>query len=119
MEPAAVDVPEALWILISSKMPNATASIRAYQGDNGHALDVLDSTGPAVGSTTSLTPARSIHRFSLEGARGWHSVTVTHASALTMRRASVAMQLREPNGGVNIVHAERIEDCETASTTAK
>lgn len=106
-------------ILISSEEPNATASIRAYQGDNGHPIDVLDSEGSAIGSTTSLAPAHSVKRFQLEGARGWHTVIVEHPTARAMRRASVATQLRGPDVGVNVIYAERIEDCETTSTTAE
>ena len=58
-------------ILVSSKMPNATATIRAYQSDNGHRIDVLDAAGHAV-ETVSLAPAHSVKRFRIEGIRGWH-----------------------------------------------
>ena len=105
-------------ILISSKMPDATASIRAYQGDNGHALDVLDGAGHAIGSVVSLDPANSIKRFHPEGAQGWHVVTITHATARAMHAASVVMRIRGPDG-VQIVPIPPSEHCETASTPAQ
>ena len=103
-------------ILISSKDSNATARIRAYQSDNGHPIDVLDSEGSAIGSRVSLSPAHSVKTFRLEGARGWHSAIVEHPSARAMRRATVVMRLREPDVGVSFMPADRIEDCETAGT---
>ena len=106
-------------ILISSKDTNATATIRAYQSDNGQSIDVLDSEGSAVGYTTSLSPANSVKQFRLEGARGWHTVIVEHPTARAMRRATVAMRLREPDTGVSIILAERIEDCEPVATTTE
>ena len=81
-------------ILISSKEPNATAALRAFQADNGHPIDVLDAEGSAVGSATSLAPAHSVKRFQLEGARGWHTVIVEHPTARAMRRATVSLMLR-------------------------
>ena len=41
-------------ILISSKDSNATATIRAYQSDNGNQIDVLDSEGNAVTGSVSF-----------------------------------------------------------------
>lgn len=106
-------------ILISSKDSNATARIRAYQSDNGHPIDVLDSEGSAIGSRVSLSPAHSVKTFRLEGARGWHSAIVEHPSARAMRRATVVMRLREPDVGVSFMLADRIEDCETAGTNTE
>ena len=104
-------------ILISSKDANATATIRAFQWNNGQSIDVLDSEGSAIGSSVSLAPAHSVKIFRLEGARGWHTVIVEHPTARAMRRATVAMRLREPDMGVSIILAERIEDCEPMVTT--
>ena len=106
-------------ILISSEEPNATATIRAYQADNGHPIDVLDSEGSAVGSTTSLAPAHSVKVFRLEGAQGWHSVIVEHPSARAMRHATVAMRIREPDVGVSFMPAQGIEHCEPVATTTE
>ena len=106
-------------ILINSKDSNATATIRAYQYDNGHPIDVLDSEGSAIGSTVSLAPAHSVKMFRLESAQGWHSVIVEHPSARAMRRATVVMRFREPGGGVSFMPADRIEDCETAGTNTE
>ena len=106
-------------ILISSKDSKATAKLRAYQAFNGAPIDVLDSEGSAVGYTTSLSPANSVKQFRLEGARGWHTVIVEHPTARAMRRATVAMRLREPDTGVSIILAERIEDCEPVATTTE
>ena len=106
-------------ILISSEDSNATANIRAYQFDNGHPIDVLNSEGSAIGSTTSLAPAHSVKTFRLEGARGWHSVIVEHPSARAMRRATVVMRLREPDVGVSFMPADRVEDCATAGTNTE
>ena len=105
-------------VWVSSKMPGATARIRAYQGDNGHALDVLDGAGHAIGSVVSLGPANSIQRFRTEGAQGWHVVTVTHATARAMRAASVILRVRGPEG-VQILPIPPTEHCEPASTTAQ
>ena len=102
-------------ILVSSEEPNAVATIRAYQADNGQRIDVLDDQGNVLaGGRVSLGPARSVQRFRLADVRGWHFVTVEHATARAMRGATVAMQLREPGGGVNIVYADRI-DCAPAA----
>ena len=106
-------------ILISSEASNATATIRAYQSDNGQQIDVLDSEGSAIGSSVSLAPAHSVKRFKLEDARGWHTVIVEHPTARAMRRAMVAMRLREPDTGISIILAERIEDCEPVATTTE
>ena len=106
-------------ILISSEDSKATVKLRAYQSDNGAPIDVLDSTGSAVGATTSLSPANSLKVFRLEGAQGWHTVIVSHPTARAMRRATVAMRLREPDVGVNIIPAQGIEDCTPAVTTVE
>ena len=97
-------------VWVSSKMPNATASIRAYQGDNGHPLDVLDKEGNAVESVT-LAPANSIQRFRTEAAQGWHVVTITHPSATAMHAASVVLRVRGPEG-VQILPIPPAEHCE-------
>ena len=102
-------------VWISSKIPNATASIRAYQGDNGHALDVLDSAGHAIGSVVSLNPANSIQRFQTETAQGWHVVTITHPTARAMHAASVVLRVRGPEG-IQIVPIPPAEHCEPTST---
>ena len=101
-------------IIITSKDSKATAKLRAYQAFNGAPLDVLDSEGNAVGATTSLTPANSAKTFQLEGARGWHTVIVEHPTKASMDAATVAMRLREPDAGVSVVLAERIEHCDPA-----
>ena len=106
-------------ILISSEASNATATIRAYQADNGHQIDVLDSEGSAIGSTTSLAPAHSVKRFSLEEIPGWHSVIVEHPSKAAMENATVAMRIREPDVGVEIDHVQGIEHCTNTATTAE
>ena len=106
-------------ILISSKESKATVTIRAYHTDNGAPIDVLDSTGSAVGSVVSLAPAYSTKRFRLEDVTGWHSVIVSHPTARAMRRATVAMFLREPDVGVNIIPAQGIEDCAPGVTTTE
>lgn len=103
-------------ILVSSEESNAVATIRAYQADDGQRIDVLDDQGNVLaGGRVSLGPARSVQRFRLADVRGWHFVTVEHASARAMRGATVAMQLREPGGGVNIVYADRIDCAPTAA----
>ena len=86
-------------IRLSSKEPNATATIRAYQAGNGHRIDVLDAAGRAV-ETVSLAPAYSVKLFTIEAIRGWHPVIVTHPSAAAMQAATVAMRIREPGGSV-------------------
>ena len=106
-------------ILISSKVSNATATIRAYQSDNGHPIDVLNKEGSAIGSNTSLAPAHSVKVFRLEGAQGWHSVIVEHPSKAAMNNATVAMRLREPDVGVTIEHVQGIEHCTTTATTTE
>ena len=105
-------------ILISSEDSKATVNIRAYQKDNGAPIDVLDSEGSAIGSSVSLSPANSVKQFRLEEIRGWHIVIVEHPSKAAMENATVAMRLREPDTGVSIELAERIEQCTTAATTA-
>ena len=104
-------------VWVSSKAPNATATIRAYQGDNGHPLDVLDKEGSAVESVT-LAPANSIQRFRTEDAQGWHVVTVTHPTARAMHAASVVLRVRGPDG-VQIVPIPPAEHCEPATATAE
>ena len=94
-------------------------NIRAYQKDNGAPIDVLDSEGSAIGSSVSLSPANSVKQFRLEEIRGWHIVIVEHPSKAAMEDATVAMRLREPDTGVSIELAERIEQCTTAATTAE
>ena len=103
-------------IRISSEQPGATATIRAYQSDNGHPIDVLDDEGHAV-ETVSLDPARSVKQFRIEGIRGWHPVIVEHPSASAMTAATVAMRLREPAGGVEDSYPPGIADCQPANTT--
>ena len=102
-------------ILVSSEKANATATIRAYQADNGHALDVLDADGRDV-ETIDLSPANSIKRFTLEGAAGWHKVTVEHASASAMSAATVAMRYRDPGGTVVDTYAPAVEHCQPEGT---
>ena len=106
-------------ILISSKDSKATVKLRAYQAFNGAPIDVLNSDDQAVGSTTSLSPANSVKMFRLEGARGWHIVIIEHPSKAAMDNATVAMRLREPDTGVSIELAERIEQCTNTATTAE
>ena len=101
-------------ILISSKAPNATATIRAYQSDNGHRIDVLDADGRDV-ETVSLDPANSVKRFTIEAAQGWHPVTVTHPSESAMQAATVAMRFRD-GGSLKDRYPPGIEHCEPTST---
>ena len=101
-------------ILIGSEDATATVKLSAYQHDNGQALDVLDSEGAAVGASTSLAPANSVKTFKLEGARGWHTVIVEHATKAAMNAATVAMRLRDPDTGVSVEHVPGIEHCEPA-----
>lgn len=101
-------------VLVSSREPNATVTIRAYQKtDNGyHPIDVFDSEGKAVGSVTSLAPAQSIKRFQFEGVRGWHTVIIEHPTARAMRNASVAMRLSGPaDVGVQIIPVQGSVRC--------
>ena len=98
-------------ILISSEEPNATARIRAFQHDNGHPIDVLDTEGRAVESIT-LSPAHSVKTLRLEGAQGWHTAIIEHASARAMRSAAVAVRIRSPDVGVSVEHVQGIEHCE-------
>ena len=58
----------------------------------------------------------STKRLRLADSQGWHSVIVEYASARDLAAATVAMRLRDPNVGVAIVHAERIEHCEPATS---
>ena len=106
-------------ILISSEDATATVELSAYQHDNGHAIDVLDSEGAAVGASTSLAPSNSVKVFRLEGARGWHTVIVKHATKAAMDAATVAMRLREPDTGVTVEHVPGIEHCTPAATTTE
>ena len=101
-------------ILIGSEEATATVKLSAYQHDNGQAIDVLDSEGAAVGASTPLAPANSVKTFKLEGARGWHTVIVEHATKAAMNNVTVAMRLRDPDTGVSVVLAERIEHCDPA-----
>ena len=105
-------------VWVSSKRADATATIRAYQGDNGHALELLDGDGQPIGPVVSLSPANSIKQFRTEGAQGWHVVTVTHATARAMHSASVVLRIRGPDGVQN-VPIPSTEHCETASTPAQ
>ena len=106
-------------ILISSKDATATVKLRAYQHDNGHAIDVLDKEGSAVGASTSLAPANSTKMFRLEEIRGWHTVIVEHPTKAAMENATVAMRLREPDTGATVIPIPGIEHCTTASTTTE
>ena len=106
-------------ILISSKDSKATVKLRAYQAFNGAPIDVLNSDDQAVGSTTSLSPANSVKQFKLEGITGWHIVIVEHPSKAAMDNATVAMRIREPDSGVSIELAERIEQCTNTATTTE
>ena len=101
-------------ILISSELPNATATIRAYQSDNGHRIDVLDADGRDV-ETVSLDPANSVKRFTIEAAQGWHPVIVTHPSESAMQAATVAMRYRD-GGSLEDSYPPGIEHCEPEST---
>ena len=103
-------------IRISSKAPNATATIRAYQADNGHRIDVLDTDGRAV-ETVSLAPANSVKRFRIEGIRGWHPVTVEHPSESAMTAASVALRIREPDGSIEDSYPPERKHCEPTTDT--
>ena len=98
-------------IRISSEQPNATATIRAYQSDNGHRIDVLDTDGRAV-ETVSLAPARSVKRFRIEAIRGWHPVTVEHPSESAMTAATVALRIREPDGSIEDSYPPERKHCE-------
>ena len=101
-------------ILISSKAPNATATIRAYQADNGHRIDVLDADGRDV-ETVSLDPANSVKRFTIEAAQGWHPVIVAHPSESAMQAATVAMRYRD-GGSLEDSYPPGIKHCEPTST---
>ena len=103
-------------IRLSSKEPNATATIRAYQAGNGHRIDVLDSEGHAV-ETVSLAPAYSVKLFTIEAIRAWHPVIVTHPSAAAMQAATVAMRIREPGGSVEDSYPPAVAQCQPASGT--
>ena len=103
-------------ILIGSKDATATVKISAFQADNGQAIDVLDSEGAAVGTSTPLAPANSVKLFRLEGISGWHTVIVEHPTKAAMNNATVAMRLREPDSGVSIEHVPGIEHCAPTST---
>ena len=103
-------------IRLSSKEPNATATIRAYQAGNGHRIDVLDAAGRAV-ETVSLAPAYSVKLFTIEAIRGWHPVIVTHPSAAAMQAATVAMRIREPGGSVEDSYPPAVAQCQPASGT--
>ena len=103
-------------ILVSSEKADATATIRAYQGDNGHPLDVLDADGRAA-ETIELDPANSIKRFTLEGAEGWHTVIVEHPSASAMSAATVTMRYRDTGGNIEDTYAPAVEHCQPASST--
>ena len=101
-------------IRISSKAPNTTATLRAYQADNGHRIDVLDTDGRAV-ETVSLAPANSVKRFTIEGIRGWHPVTVEHPSESAMQAATVALRIREPGGSIEDSYPPERKHCEPAT----
>ena len=117
--PAATANAYTSRILITTREPDATATISAYQADNGHPIDVLDSEGNALFGPVSLAPARSVKRFQMEEIQGWHSVIVEHPSERAMKRATVVMRLREPDGGVSIVPAQGVSDCESTRTNTE
>ena len=104
-------------ILVSSKTPGATATIRAFHRDNGHPIDVLDSEGDALTGPVSLDPARSVKRFSIEAIQGWHPVTVEHPSESAMQAATVAMRVREPGGSIEDSYPPEREHCQPATGT--
>ena len=103
-------------IRISSELPNATATIRAYQSDNGHRIDVLNDEGHAV-ENVSLAPANSVKRFRIEDIQGWHPVIVTHPSESAMQAATVAMRIREPGGSIEDSYPPGIEHCQPATAS--
>ena len=88
-------------------------------GNPGHAIDVLDSEGAAVGASTSLAPANSVKMFRLEGISGWHTVIVEYPAKAAMNNATVAMRLREPDSGVSIEHVPSIEHCAPTRTKTR
>ena len=104
-------------ILVSSKTPGATATIRGFHRDTGLPIDVLDVEGAALTGPVSLDPARSVKRFSIEAIRGWHPVTVEHPSATAMTAATVAMRVREPDGSIEDSYPPGIAHCQPATGT--
>ena len=102
-------------ILVSSKTPGATATIRGFHRDTGLPIDVLDSEGDALTGPVSLDPARSVKRFAIEAVTGWHPVTVEHPSATAMTAATVAMRVREPGGSIEDSYPPGIEHCQPAT----
>ena len=104
-------------ILVSSKTPGATATIRGFHRDTGLPIDVLDSEGDALTGPVSLDPARSVKRFSIEAVTGWHPVTVEHPSESAMQAATVAMRVREPGGSIVDSYPPEREHCQPATGT--
>ena len=117
--PARVSNTHRAEVLIRSKVKGARIEIRAYQGNNGTELDVLDLGGSAVGPDVTLGAANTLRGFRPEGAAGRHIVIVKHPSKAAMDNATVALQLRGPEVGFQIVPVPGIEHCTTASTTTE
>ena len=106
-------------VLVSSKVKGARIEIRAYQGNNGTELDVLDRDGSAVGPDVTLGAALSLRGFRPEGAAGRHTVIVKHPTKAAMEAATVALQLSGPEVGFQVVPVPGIEHCTPASTTTE
>ena len=106
-------------VLVSSEVKGARIEIRAYQGNNGTELDVLDRNGSAVGPNVTLGAANTLRGFRPEGAAGRHTVIVKHPTKAAMDNATVALQLRGPEVGYQVVPVPGIEHCTTASTTTE
>ena len=106
-------------VIVSSEVKGASIEIRAYQGSNGTELDVLDRNGSAVGPNVTLGAAHSLQGFRPEGAAGRHTVIVKHPTKAAMDNATVALQLRGPEVGFQVVPVPGIERCTTASTTTE
>ena len=106
-------------IMVSSSLPNATATIRAYKSSDGSQLDMYDagvySADPEdatpIGNPVRLNPAHSTKRFMLGNDQGWHKVIVQHPSARLMHAATVVMRMRWPGVGVTVIPAVPVEYC--------
>ena len=106
-------------VLVSSKVEGASIEIRAYQGNIGTELDVLDRGGSAVGPDVTLGAANTLRGFRPEGATGRHTVIVKHPTKAAMDNATVALQLRGPDVGFQVVPVPGIEQCTNTATTVE